>query len=110
MIQPELFSDLEPAPIIGMTGKVRFDGETYEEPRDKKRILGTLQRVFVLMQDGHWRTLEEISRHIISPPASVSARLRDFRKPRFGSHEVERRVRGEASCGLWEYRLIVNKS
>jgi hypothetical protein len=38
------------------------------------------------------------------PEASISARLRDFRKEQFGKHVVERRRRSQ---GQWEYRLIV---
>jgi len=37
--------------------------------------------------------------------AGISARLRDFRKIKFGGHKVYRRRRGEASKGLHEYRL-----
>jgi hypothetical protein len=37
---------------------------------------------------------------------SVSARLRDFRKPRFGAHIVEKLHTGQ---GEWHYRLILNK-
>jgi len=36
----------------------------------------------------------------------VSARLRDFRKEKFGSHTVNRRRK--AGGGTFEYQLIVN--
>jgi len=40
------------------------------------------------------------------PEASVSARLRDLRKEKFGGHVVERRA---VKRGLFEYRVIVRK-
>lgn len=39
------------------------------------------------------------------PEASVSARLMDFRKARFGSHYVDQEY---VLMGLWKYRLTVN--
>ena len=57
------------------------------------------------MRDGAWRTLDEISVAVGAPPASVSARLRDLRKEKFGAHLVERRSRGERGRGLYEYRV-----
>jgi hypothetical protein len=61
--------------------------------------------VWAVMRDLAWHTLSGISRATAHPEASVSARLRDFRKERFGSHIVEReRVIG----GLWRYRLVPN--
>ena len=80
-----------------------FDGETYEPALDGARLSREYDRVFRLMRDGEWRTLADISEATGDPQASVSARLRDMRKPRFGSHTVERRRCGE---GLFEYRLL----
>jgi hypothetical protein len=82
-----------------------FDGDTYEPDKDHVRLRGQNLRVFTLMRDGLWRTLGEISEGTGDPEASVSARLRDFRKKKFGGHTVESRRRGPASDGLWEYRL-----
>ena len=82
-----------------------FDGETFEPRLDLARLGGQMKRVYLVMADGAWRTLEEISVVIGAPEASISARLRDLRKERFGSHTIERRRRGEASKGLFEYRL-----
>lgn len=78
------------------------DGETFDAVLDGERLNAQQQRVLTLMQDGHWRTLDEISQVTGDPPASVSARLRDLRKERFGKHTVERRRRTK---GLFEYRL-----
>ncbi len=86
-----------------------YNGPAYEPQFDQARLTGQLLRVWEVMQDGKWRTLDELSRLAAAPAASASAQLRHLRKPRFGSHTVDMRVRGERSNGLWEYRLIVNK-
>lgn len=78
-----------------------FDGKTYG-PSDGPRLGARLAQVASLMRDGKWRTLYEIAHATGCPPQSVSARLRDSRKPRYGSHPVEwRRV----SAGVFQYRV-----
>lgn len=79
-----------------------FDGETYRPEADRDRLGKQLVSVQTLMRDRHWRTLAEIAALVHAPEASVSARLRDLRKPRFGAWNVERRRRTE---GTWEYRV-----
>lgn len=79
-----------------------FDGKTYDPPEDHARLRGQLERVFLVMSDGGWRTLRQIAEQCRGSEASVSARLRDFRKPKYGSRSVERRRVGG---GLYEYRL-----
>jgi hypothetical protein len=81
-----------------------FDGATYEPQRDHERLTTQYDRVFYVMSDGRWRTPRQIEGATGYPWASISARLRDMRKPRFGAHTVKRRYVGE---GLYEYRLIV---
>lgn len=83
-----------------------FDGKTYDPERDEDRLKTQLFSVWGLMRDGKWRTLEEISHAVYCPEASVSARLRDFRKRKFGGHTVERAY---VSRGLFKYRLIPNE-
>jgi hypothetical protein len=61
-----------------------------------------LTKVRDLMLDGQWRSLIEIAAATGSPQASVSARLRDLRKAKFGGYTVERRL---LSPGLYEYRV-----
>lgn len=92
-----------------MTGQMQFDGETYVAPIDHDRLATQFQRVFDLMVDGRWRTLSEIASRTCGTEAAVSARLRDFRKEKFGGHTVERRRRGAGSRGLHEYRLAVRR-
>ena len=67
---------------------------------------GQLARVQRVMADGKWRTLFELSAATNDSQSSVSARLRDLRKSRFGGHTVERRRRS-ALGGTFEYRLVV---
>jgi hypothetical protein len=83
------------------------DGESYEAVRDGQRLAAQHERIFALMKDGRWRTFGAIARVTGDPEASISARLRDFRKERFGSHQVERRSLGR---GLFEYRLLLTRT
>lgn len=83
---------------------MRFSGSTYDSARDHDRLARQFHLVFELMRDRRWRTLGEISEIVGAPQASVSARLRDFRKERFGSHLVERVF---VSRGLFKYRLTL---
>lgn len=81
-----------------------FGGHTYDPALDQIRLTGQLGRVLALMRDGQWRTLNEIYRVVGGSEAAISARLRDFRKPKFGGHQVDARRRTQ---GLWEYRLVL---
>lgn len=64
-----------------------------------------LERVRHLMADERWRTVDQIRLITGDKQASISARLRDLRKPEFGGHVVERRsVPG--TRGLFEFRVI----
>ena len=67
-------------------------GETFVPEEDTERLNKQQQRVWDHMIRGGWHTLREISRATGDPEASISARLRDFRKEQFGRHEVERRA------------------
>jgi hypothetical protein len=81
-----------------------FDGQTYEPIHDFARLRGQLERVNAFMADGRFHTLNEIARAAGGTEASVSARLRDLRKPKYGSRDVKReRVTG----GLFRYRLVL---
>lgn len=98
------------ASLLDATGEpMRFDGPEYSRKHDQTRLSGQIARVFEVMQDTRWRTLDEIAQLTGDPHASISAQLRHLRKARFGAHTVNRRARGERSHGLFEYRLIVNR-
>ena len=93
---------------LGMDDELEFDfgGETYEPEFDRERLGKQSRAVFKVMQEPQWRTLYEIEEMTGYPQASISARLRDFRKKRFGGHVVLRRRRGEPARGLFEYLLV----
>lgn len=86
-----------------------FNGEEYKTKADHKRLTRQHFRIKMLMLDGKWRTLDQISEATGDPVASVSAQLRHLRKPRFGSYEVSRRAKGNRDKGLFEYRVTEKK-
>ena len=92
-MQPSLF-DYVPPEIIHDR-----EGETFDRKRDGARLNKQAEDVFRLMQDSEWRMLAEIAAATMHPEASISARLRDFRK---AGYTVERRY---LSKGLWAYRV-----
>lgn len=79
-----------------------FSGADYRAPRDQDRLSTQLERVKDAMIDGQWRSLEQIADLAQAPQTSVSAQLRNLRKPEFGSWLVDRR---HVDRGLYEYRL-----
>ena len=86
------------------------DGDTFDAPVDRTPLNAQMIRVYAVMRstdllgEPAWRSLRDIARLTGDPEASVSARLRDFRKPRFGGHTVDRRRDGR----LFLYRLTWN--
>lgn len=92
------------APVVHPT---IFDGETYDPDADYARLKTLTERVFGLMRDGKPRTLAIIARLTGGTEASVSARLRDLRKAKFGCHTVQRTRIGD---GLFEYRVVVREA
>jgi hypothetical protein len=93
-----------------MSYEPHFNGPEYQPELDFHRLTGQIGRVFSLMRDGQYRTLDEIARATGDPHASVSAQLRHLRKQRFGLHTVNRKSRGNREHGLFEYQLVVNTS
>ena len=89
---------------LSMFPHTYFDGETYEPVRDQKRLSGQLLRVYEAMKDGNWHTIMELAERAHGSPQSISARIRDLRKDRFGAHDVERK-RDSVREGVWLYRL-----
>lgn len=96
MIQPDLL-EWKPPAIRGDR-----DGTTFDRARDGKRLDGQMADVFGFMSDGQWHTLAEISRGTGHPEASVSSRIRDLRKPKFGGFRLTTEF---VRRGLWRYRL-----
>lgn len=83
-----------------------FNGSDYIPELDHGRLSSQYQRVFDLMSDSKWRTLEQIAQETGEPVASISAQLRHMRKPRFGSNTVNKKRVGEPRNGLYEYQVI----
>jgi DNA-binding Lrp family transcriptional regulator len=86
-----------------------FDGRTYDHARDGERLLTQLEAVRHVLADGRWRTIAEIRKKLAAigihaTENSISARLRDLRKSKFGAYVIERRYLGD---GLWAYRMEV---
>src|SRR5512146_438252 len=81
-----------------------FDGITFEPKKDGDRRKHQLQDVYAAMQDGCWRSLYRIRAMTGHPEQSISARLRDLRKTKFGKYEVKRR---RMTDGTHEYRLVI---
>ncbi len=82
-----------------------FDGSTFVPSRDHSRLATQLRSVLAMMGQQEWWTLDQLSAASGHPPASVSARLRDLRKPKFGGHQVQREY---VTKGLFRYKLIPN--
>jgi len=82
------------------------DGITFDPERDTGPLNRQAQDVWDAMIGGDgWlslRTLAQITKH---PEASISARLRDFRKQRFGGHMVEKK-RHPWRARQFVYRLV----
>jgi predicted transcriptional regulator len=73
----------------------------------KKQFKNVTQLIAVLdvMNPGEFRTLREIEKLTGHPQASVSARLRDLRKPEHG-YVVNRRVRAvKGKTMIFEYSV-----
>lgn len=81
-----------------------FGGETFDPGQDKERLWRQFERVRSYVFDHRWHSLYEISMAVRAPVQSVSARLRDLRKKKFGGYTVDRRRLGDKS-GQFEYRV-----
>jgi len=83
--------------------KDSFNGSDYAPKRDDVRLSGQIERVWVCMKDGCWRSLDQISLATGDPQASISAQLRHLRKDRFGGHTVNKTFMGN---GLYTYQVV----
>jgi hypothetical protein len=89
---------------FGLPENLAFDGETYEPEKDQKRLGKQLFLIRDIMSHGRWERLPELSRITGYPEQSISARIRDLRKPRFGAYKIERRRVSDS--GTFEYRMV----
>ena len=81
-----------------------FDGPTYNEPRDKTRLKRQLDSVRSCLLSGGWWTLAQLSGKAHGSTQSVSARVRDLKKLKFGAYTIDKRHVGD---GVWEYRMKI---
>jgi hypothetical protein len=95
MQQLSLFDTPKPKPC--------FDGSDYQPERDDIRLGEQLARIWAIVKDSEWRTLQEIADATGDPPASVSAQLRHLKKVRFGKHTLNKR---HIANGLYVYQII----
>ncbi|WP_313515580.1 hypothetical protein [Sphingobacterium sp.] len=94
-----------------------FAGSDFDKFVDYRRLKTQIDRVFALMKDSKWRTLQEIQRELGDrypnkhfPESSISAQLRNLRKEYGGFHTINKRRRGKVSNGTFEYQLEVRKN
>ena len=80
----------------------RFDGPDCDAI-DQARLTGQIERVWRVMSDHQWRTVNQICRSTGDPAPSVLAQLGHLRKAKFGAFLVERRR--ATDTGLYEYRV-----
>lgn len=96
-----------------LTNKIPFDGTHFDWKLDHARLTTQMALIFLVIKDGKFRTVQEIQGRIWKvffrqcSQTSISAVLRHFRKPKYGSHIVH--TRRVAESGLFEYRFEFNK-
>ena len=94
----------------------RFDGNDSETKLERRRV-------WEYIKDGKWFTLYELQKHISQvhgkwySDSSLSARVRDFRKAKFGGHDIKKRIKwpyigpNHPTCPpqprTYEYRLVL---
>jgi hypothetical protein len=81
------------------------DGETFNHDRDYVRLNGQALDIWDFMADGRWHSPQEIEQSTGHNWAAASARLRDFRKSKFGGSTVDRMNIGN---GVFAYRLTAS--
>ena len=89
-----------------MTALPLFDGLTFNHARDDMRLRKQLDAVRSVMMSGGWWTLARLSEQAHGSEASVSARLRDLRKTKFGGYTIDRRY---VENGIWEYHMALGE-
>lgn len=88
---------------------MHFDGDTYTPSLDYSRLSTQMERVRAVMLSGMWFTLDRLHALTGDPHASISARIRDLRKNRFGGYTVEHRRHPDypLDSGIWQYRIVL---
>lgn len=94
--------------LPGFAPVPHFDGETFEPKLDAARLGSQLKAVEQILLDGQWHTIPQVAlalrkKALSCTEASISARIRDLRKARFGGYDVQRQRSNRD--GLFEYRI-----
>lgn len=84
---------------------MKYSGDSYRPELDDNRLSKQEDRIRDLMMDGKWRTLGEIAQETGDPEASISAQLRHLTKDEHGGYIKNKRHRGSAGSGLFEYQI-----
>jgi len=80
-----------------------FDGPKEKDEKARvARLTGQIRDVYEVLMDGYPITLRDIELKTGHPQASISAQLRNLRKPRFGGFNIEKEHVGN---GLYVYWL-----
>ena len=79
-------------------------------PSDRPRLARQHDRILAVVQDGQWHTLAALQATFSDiSGSSLTARLRDLRRPEHGGYIVEQRV-VSGRGGLREYRVLPGRS
>jgi len=73
-----------------------------KKPKEGSRA----RRIFDYMSNAGWANLNVVAKEMDIPHSSLTAELRNFRKPKKGSHTVEKK---RVSANTYLYRLTPNK-
>lgn len=85
----------------------KFDGALVTK-EDDVRLTKQQDSIYQYMKDGKWYSLQQIEQATGHPQASISAQLRNLRKPKFGGHQVITRHITGTGRGNYEYQLTLN--
>jgi len=108
---PTIRSSLRPARTAGRI----FGGAAYEPSLDRARLSVQVERIRGFMLGVEWRSLREIKIALenihaptLFPEASISAQLRNLKKPPYFYRLMKRRRVGihGAGGGIWEDKLL----
>lgn len=81
-----------------------IDGAFYTPSLDEQRLTTQMERVRRELLDGRWHTAQHVADRIHAPLTSVSAQIRNLRKPENGGYDIITRRDGDT--GLFLYRLV----
>lgn len=91
---------------LQLSESITFDSESYCDEIDYKPLRGQLALIFALIKDGEYRTLADIVDECGGRIKSTAARLRDLRKPEYGSYIVDKKL-VEGKKTTWEYAIKI---